>query len=129
MALVNLSHAFPATKQTPNHLAANTMSTLHLALRLDRTDLFGAVEWTLANARRTGLHLIDLCFGPAAAPYQLTLSVGAEDADRLDLFVRRLENGVDVLEVFEIAAPGERAAQPARAEARPEVAESSLELA
>ena len=38
------------------------MSTLNLALRLDRTDLFGAVEWTLANARRTGLHLIDLCF-------------------------------------------------------------------
>ncbi|MDR3380231.1 hypothetical protein [Cupriavidus basilensis] len=106
------------------------MSTLNLALRLDRTDLFGAVEWTLANARRTGLHLIDLCFGQAAAPYQLTLSVGADDADRLDLFVRRLENGVDVLEVFEIAAPGERATEaPAPVEARRDEDEPSLALA
>ncbi|MGO4326522.1 hypothetical protein AB4Z48_28880 [Cupriavidus sp. 2TAF22] len=77
------------------------MPTLNLALRLDRSDVFGTIEWTLANARRTGLTLAGMDFDPAA-PYPLALSVAAEDADLLSLFVRRLENGVDVLEVREM---------------------------
>ncbi|MDF3833117.1 hypothetical protein P3W85_09160 [Cupriavidus basilensis] len=93
--------------------ASDTMPTLNLALRLERNDLFGAIEWTLANARRTGLTLIDLCFGQAAAPHQLTLSVGADNADLLPLFLRRMENGADVLEIFEIAAPADAQAVPA----------------
>ncbi|WP_420995397.1 hypothetical protein ACKI2N_027810 [Cupriavidus sp. 30B13] len=90
------------------------MPTLNLALRLDRGDVFGAIEWTLANARRTGLTLAGMDFD-AAAPWALTLSVAAADADLLALFVRRLGNGVDVLEVREIAsAPALAAAAPAR---------------
>jgi len=97
------------------------MPTLNLALRLDRGDVFGAIEWTLANARRTGLTLAGMDFD-AAAPWALTLSVAAADADLLDLFVRRLGNGVDVLEVREVAtaapapatAPALAAAAPAR---------------
>lgn len=104
---------------------ADAMPTLNLALQLERSDLFGAIEWTLANARRTGLRLLDMRFGHTVAPHQLTLSVAACDANLLDLFVKRLENGADVLEVREIAAPVARSV----AAARPDAMESSLAFA
>ncbi|KJK20983.1 hypothetical protein UB46_29970 [Burkholderiaceae bacterium 16] len=105
------------------------MPTLNLAVQLERSDLFSAIEWTLANARRTGLRLLDMRFGHAAAPHQLTLSVAAGDANLLDLFVKRLENGADVLDVLEVLevpdvpVPAKRAV-PA---AQPVAMESSLE--
>ncbi|MDF3885781.1 hypothetical protein [Cupriavidus basilensis] len=111
---------------------ADAMPTLNLAVQLERSDLFSAIEWTLANARRTGLRLLDMRFGHAAAPHQLTLSVAAGDANLLDLFVKRLENGADVLDVLEVLevlevpdvpAPAKRAV-PA---AQPAAMESSLE--
>lgn len=104
---------------------ADAMPTLNLTVQLERSDLFGAIEWTLANARRTGLRLLDMRFGHTVAPHQLTLSVAAGDANLLDLFVKRLKNGADVLEVREIPAPVGRSVGAAA----PEVMASSLEFA
>lgn len=82
---------------------------LHLSLRLDAADLFGTLEWVLATARRTGLALTHLHLPEeqaGTAPRWLRLSATADEADRLDLFVRRVENGVDVLEVVTLDGPG-----------------------
>lgn len=91
------------------------LPTLHLTLRCTGSDLFGALEWALANARRTGLSLHSLRVGQDAAT-PIRLSVCAEEADLLGLFVRRLENGMD-LEVLGAdeshAAPGALALQAA----------------
>ncbi|QYY28687.1 MULTISPECIES: hypothetical protein [Cupriavidus] len=69
--------------------------TLQLDLRLAATDLFGAMEWVLANARRTGLALQQLRFD-ATARHRVSATLTAADTDLLHLFVRRLGNGADV---------------------------------
>jgi hypothetical protein len=75
------------------HMPTSALPTLQLALRLADADVFGAIEWVLANARRTGLTLQQLGFD---ARTQANLTVSAPDADLLQLFVRRLDNGMDV---------------------------------
>ncbi len=75
---------------------------LQLALLLDQHDLIGAIEWTLATARRTGLGLAAMTLVPSALPgagQWLRLSVTAEEPALFSLLVKRLENGVDVREV------------------------------
>ncbi|KWR90525.1 hypothetical protein [Cupriavidus sp. IDO] len=74
-------------------MPTSALPTLQLALRLDDADVFGAMEWVLANARRTGLTLQQLGFN---AGTQANLTVSAPDTDLLQLFVRRLDNGMDV---------------------------------
>jgi len=82
-----------------------SLPTLHLSLRFTGADLFGTLEWTLANARRTGLSLHSLRVGQdARAP--VSLSVCAQEADLLDLFVKRLANGMDVEVVDMVEMPG-----------------------
>jgi hypothetical protein len=86
---------------------------LRVALRLDHADLFGTLEWVLATARRTGLTLDHLHLPdgqPGGTPRWLHLAATASEADRLDLFMRRVENGVDVLEV--VTLDGGKSGQP-----------------
>ncbi|WP_373377006.1 AsnC family transcriptional regulator [Cupriavidus nantongensis] len=71
------------------------LATLRLSLRLAPADLFGAMEWVLANARRTGLSLQQLSFD-AAAQAVMHATLTADDAGLLWLFLRRLDNGYDV---------------------------------
>ena len=96
-------------------MPATTRPTLQLDFRLSDDDLLGAMEWVLANARRTGLSLQQLQFD-ASARHRVNATLTAADADLLHLFVRRLGNGMDV----EVLAadigddePGEYAAVPA----------------
>lgn len=70
-------------------------ASLQLSLRLDPADVFGALEWVLANARRTGVALRDLSLATAAQPLA-RLTVTAGEPDLLHLFARRLGNGIDV---------------------------------
>ncbi|CAN7551840.1 AsnC family transcriptional regulator [Cupriavidus necator] len=79
-------------------MPAATLPTLRLSLRLETADLFGAMEWVLANARRTGLAPAQLSFDAATQVLHATLT--AEDAGLLWLFLRRLDNGFDVELLF-----------------------------
>ncbi|UDM53043.1 AsnC family transcriptional regulator [Cupriavidus sp. MP-37] len=75
--------------------ATRPLPTLRLSLRLAPADLFGAMEWVLANARRTGLAPQQMRFD--AAPQALMhVTLTADDAGLLWLFLRRLDNGFDV---------------------------------
>ena len=74
---------------------ATSDPTLRLDFRLNDDDLLGAMEWVLANARRTGLSLQQLRFD-ASARHLVNATLTAADADLLHLFVRRLGNGMDV---------------------------------
>ncbi len=76
-------------------MPASSHPTLQLDLRLADDDLLGAMEWVLANARRTGLALQQLRFD-ACARHLVNATLTAADADLLHLFVRRLGNGMDV---------------------------------
>ncbi|SPS00309.1 AsnC family transcriptional regulator [Cupriavidus taiwanensis] len=75
--------------------ATRPLPTLRLSLRLAPADLFGAMEWVLANARRTGLAPRQLSFD-AAAQAVMHATLTADDAGPLWLFLRRLDNGFDV---------------------------------
>ncbi|AEI80538.1 hypothetical protein CNE_2c15800 [Cupriavidus necator N-1] len=90
--LVNLPYRTTCRKR---HMPATTLPTLRLSLRLDTADLFGAMEWVLANARRTGLAPAQLSFD-AATQAVLHATLTAEDSGLLWLFLRRLDNGFDV---------------------------------
>lgn len=85
--------------QTPPPARPEAM--LNLDVTLDDADLWGAIEWTLAIARRTGLSLdrLDLATDTATPGRLLKLRVGAADDSLLCLFVKRLQNGVDVRDV------------------------------
>lgn len=87
------------------------LSVLHLAVRLDATDLFGVIEWALANARRTGVSLqhLQVPAPQAAGSAWMWLSVGAAGPDLLNLFRHRLESGFDVLQVEQLAEAGQPA--------------------
>jgi hypothetical protein len=76
-------------------MPATCHPTLRLDFRLAHDDLLGAMEWVLANARRTGLALQQLRFD-ATARHLVNATLTAADADLLHLFVRRLGNGMDV---------------------------------
>ncbi|WP_066739984.1 hypothetical protein [Cupriavidus sp. D384] len=74
------------------------MAALHLALRLDRSNLsdtFGSLEWVLANARRTGLSLQQMTFDAGRANVA-RLVCQADSVELLELFVRRVAHGVDL---------------------------------
>ncbi|GJG96996.1 AsnC family transcriptional regulator [Cupriavidus pauculus] len=71
------------------------MSSLQLSLRLDDTDVFGSLEWVLANARRTGLSLEQLTFDASRAN-AVRMRCEADTVDLLELFVRRVAHGVDL---------------------------------
>ncbi|CAM2971583.1 hypothetical protein [Cupriavidus taiwanensis] len=71
------------------------LPTLRLSLRLAPADLFGAMEWVLANARRTGLAPQQVTFD-AAPQAVMHATLTADDASLLWLFLRRLDNGIDV---------------------------------
>ncbi|WP_019451751.1 hypothetical protein [Cupriavidus sp. BIS7] len=70
------------------------LPTVQLALRLDRADVFGSLEWVLANARRTGLALCQLNISEPA--HAVSLCCSAPTSDLLHLFVRRVGYGVEV---------------------------------
>lgn len=76
-------------------MPATSRPTLRLDFRLNEDELLGAMEWVLANARRTGLSLQQLRFD-AAARHLVNATLTAPDVDLLHLFVRRLGNGMDV---------------------------------
>ncbi|WP_432260736.1 AsnC family transcriptional regulator [Cupriavidus sp. TMH.W2] len=80
-------------------MPATALPTLRLSLRLETADLFGAMEWVLANARRTGLAPAQLSFD-AAQQAVLHATLTANDAGLLWLFLRRLDNGFDVELLF-----------------------------
>jgi hypothetical protein len=99
-------------------LVSTPLSVLHLAVKLDATDLYGVIEWTLANARRTGVSLQHLHVPGPALPQPPTsgqrrdsawlwLSVGATEPGLLTLFRHRLEGGFDVLHVEQLAEAGQ----------------------
>ncbi|NOV22645.1 AsnC family transcriptional regulator [Cupriavidus necator] len=94
--------------------ASPSVPTLRLSLRLDPADLFGAMEWVLANGRRTGLAPQQLDFEAAPQPV-LHATLTANDAGLLWLFLRRLDNGFDVeLLVADVEDPDDdAAAEPA----------------
>ncbi|MGY8524665.1 AsnC family transcriptional regulator [Paracidovorax citrulli] len=72
---------------------------LRASVLIDAGDVFGAIEWILATARRTGLALQSMVLdeGDTQAPMrQLDLKANAGTAELLDLFLHRLRNGVDV---------------------------------
>jgi len=71
------------------------MPSLQLALHLDRTDVFGTLEWVLANARRTGLTLQQMHLEDGRA-YAVRLVCAAPAIELLELFVRRVAHGVDL---------------------------------
>jgi hypothetical protein len=75
--------------------ASYALPTLRLSLRLDTADLFGAMERVLANARRTGLAPQQLRFD-AGQQGVMHATLTAQDAGLLWLFLRRLDNGVDM---------------------------------
>lgn len=75
--------------------ATRPLPTLRLSLRLAPADLFGAMEWVLANARRTGLAPQQMRFDAAPQPV-MHATLTADDAGLLWLFLRRLDNGFDV---------------------------------
>jgi len=70
------------------------LPTLQLALRLDRADVFGSLEWVLANARRTGLSLLQL--NVVEPGHAVSLRCSAPASDLLHLFARRVGYGVEV---------------------------------
>ena len=72
-----------------------SLPTLQLALRLDRADVFGSLEWVLANARRTGLSLRQLHVD-SEQRHAVSLCCDAPTTDLLHLFVRRVGYGVEV---------------------------------
>jgi hypothetical protein len=80
-------------------MPATTLPTLRLSLRLATTDLFGAMEWVLANARRTGLAPARFSFDAGQQPL-LHATLTAVDAGLLWVFLRRLDNGFDVELLF-----------------------------
>ncbi|WP_455287877.1 AsnC family transcriptional regulator [Cupriavidus necator] len=80
-------------------MPAATAPTLRLSLRLNTADLFGAMEWVLANARRTGLAPAQFSFDANHQPV-LHATLTAGDANLLWLFLRRLDNGFDVELLF-----------------------------
>jgi len=71
------------------------LPTLQLALELDPADVFGSLEWVLANARRTGLRLEQLRFD-AVDGHAVRLAASAPMPELLHVFVRRIGHGVDV---------------------------------
>ncbi len=71
------------------------LPTLQLALQLDRADVFGSLEWVLANARRTGLSLQQMNFD-ASPSNAVRLQCQAPMVELLQLFVRRVAHGVDL---------------------------------
>lgn len=72
-----------------------SLPSLQLALQLDRADVFGSLEWVLANARRTGLSMQQLSFDASRAN-AVRLLCEAPMVELLQLFVRRVAHGVDV---------------------------------
>lgn len=72
-----------------------SLPTLQLALQLDRADVFGSLEWVLANARRTGLSLQQMTFD-ANRSNAVRLHCEAPMVELLQLFVRRVAHGVDL---------------------------------
>lgn len=72
-----------------------SLPTLQLALQLDRADVFGSLEWVLANARRTGLSLQQMSFDANQAN-AVRLYCEAPMVELLQLFVRRVAHGVDL---------------------------------
>ncbi|MNT17963.1 hypothetical protein D3C86_1835400 [compost metagenome] len=89
--LVNLPDTFRITSGPP----AMSLPTLDLALELDPADVFGSLEWVLANARRTGLTLQALRFDANAAQ-GVRFSASAPVPELLHVFVRRIGHGVEV---------------------------------
>ncbi|PWK35173.1 hypothetical protein C7418_2386 [Cupriavidus plantarum] len=77
---------------SPAMSAALSLPTLQLDLRLDGTDTFGTLEWVLASARRTGLSLQQMHMQGRTA----RLVTEAPEAGLLQLFLRRVEQGVDL---------------------------------
>ncbi|RZT39061.1 AsnC family transcriptional regulator [Cupriavidus agavae] len=72
-----------------------SLPSLQLALQLDRADVFGSLEWVLANARRTGLSLQTMQFDASRAN-AVRLVCEAPMVELLQLFVRRVAHGVDL---------------------------------
>ncbi|SDD71401.1 hypothetical protein SAMN05216345_11429 [Cupriavidus sp. YR651] len=72
-----------------------SLPSLQIALRLDRTDVFGSLEWVLANARRTGLSLRQLHVD-AQGGHAVRLLAEAPMPELLHVFVRRVGHGVQV---------------------------------
>lgn len=72
------------------------LPTLQLVLQLAPTDRFGSLEWVLANARRTGLSLRHLHVDTERGAGVVRLGCEAPMIELLELFVRRVAQGVDV---------------------------------
>jgi len=72
-----------------------SLPSLQLALQLDRADVFGSLEWVLANARRTGLSLQAMEFAASRAN-AVRMVCEAPMVELLELFVRRVAHGVDL---------------------------------
>ncbi|MBY4897902.1 hypothetical protein [Cupriavidus sp. AU9028] len=88
-----------ASRPAPSRTDSAAAGILRASVWIDASEVFGAMEWILANARRTGLVLQSLRLdeGDARASMrQLELKAGAGTAERLDLFLHRLRNGVDI---------------------------------
>jgi len=79
--------------------------TLSLTFSIDSADPMATLEQVLATARRGGLCLASIAFTHGAHDASAAMRLRADDADRLDLFVLRLGNLIDVGDVICHSAP------------------------
>lgn len=70
--------------------------TLSLSFSVARHDTLGTLETVLSIARRGGLQLAGMTLHESRPFDVATMTLRADDSDRLDLFVRRLGNVIDV---------------------------------
>ncbi|MFC6519459.1 hypothetical protein ACFQAT_06340 [Undibacterium arcticum] len=75
---------------------------MQLTFGIEGGEIYATLEWVLAHARRIGLTLLELKMPPRTPAGQHTavaMHVAARQAEPLNLFVARLENGVDLTEL------------------------------
>ena len=81
---------------------------MQLTFTIDSGEIYATLEWVLAHARRVGLTLLELTLPPHTLTGQnagVAMHVAAHRAEPLNLFVMRLENGVDLTELGYTMAP------------------------
>ena len=71
-------------------------TTFSLTFSLAKSDPMGTLEAALATARRGGIDLVSLTFAEGSHGDTAAMRVRSDDADRLELFLVRLANLIDV---------------------------------
>jgi len=75
---------------------------MQLTFGIEGGEVYATLEWVLAHARRIGLTLLELKLPPRTPAEKNTgvaMHVAAHQAEPLNLFVARLENGFDLTDL------------------------------